>query len=465
MERRFAARMQQALDDAVVDPAVFRNVQPRLEKFVEPFAACLREVEQKKHARTYLNGLVSNLERKNVESIAYLHDQDRLPLQKFIGWSPWGERPLVGELVRQVGTELGEPDGVLVFDPSAHPKKGTESVGVQRQWCGRLGKVENCQVGVYLGYVSRQEHALVDVRLYLPQAWAKDKKRRAKAGVPKEVRFRTRHELALEMLDEHGSSLPHSWVAGDDEMGRSTRFRRALQGREQRYLLAVPCNTLVRDLDAAPPPYSGHGVRPQAPFERADRWAAAQPASAWTRIEVRAGEKGPVVVEASKARVTAKTERRRAGPQEILVVFRERQADGTIKHDYCLSNADWDTPLREFARVLKAEHRIEECLQRAKGEAGLSDYEVRTWRGWHHHQALALIATWFLTQETRRGKKVDASAYRAAASLLHRSTVTPSPGLRPNRIHLPHHDASPTTQRTSAPLSLEETQTLASVAS
>src|SRR5262245_51215356 len=139
--RRFEARMHRALNDAVVDPAVFRGLQPRLERFVEPFAACLREAEQKKHARTYLSGLVSNLERKNAESIAYLHDQERLPVQKFIGCSPWDERPLVCELVRQVGAELGEADGVLVFDPSAHPKKGSESVGVQRQWCGRLGKV------------------------------------------------------------------------------------------------------------------------------------------------------------------------------------------------------------------------------------------------------------------------------------------------------------------------------------
>src|SRR5262249_59305213 len=106
-----------------------------------------------------------------------------------------------------------------------------------------------------------------------------------------------------------------------------------------------------------------------------------------------------------KARAAAKTERRRTGPEEILVVFRERQADGTFKHDYCLSNATWDTTLSEFARVLKAEHRIEDCLERAKGEAGLSDYEVRTWRGWHHHQTLSLIATRVLTHETQPGKK------------------------------------------------------------
>jgi len=350
---------------------------------------------------------------------------------------------------------------VLVFDPSAHAKKGTASAGVQRQWCGRLGKVENCQVGVYLGYVSRQEHALVDVRLYLPQSWAKDKERRKKAGVPKEVRFRTRHQLALEMLDEHGSSLPHSWIAGDDEMGRSTRFRRDLRERNERYLLAVPCNTLVRDLDAPLPPYRGRGRRPQVPFGRADRWAAAQAANAWTTVEVRPGEKGPLVVEALKARVAAKTDRRRAGPEEVLVVFRERQADDTFKHDYCLSDACWDTPLTEFARVFKAEHRIEECLERAKGEAGLANYQVRTWRGWHHHQALSLIATWFLTQEARRGKKMDPSAHRAAAPLVHRWPVTTSAWLRPTRFYLPHRDTPSPTQRTSAPLSLEKTQTLA----
>jgi SRSO17 transposase len=360
---------------------------------------------------------------------------------------------------------LGEANGVLVFDPSAHPKKGTESVGVQRQWCGRLGKVENCQVGVYLGYVSSQEHALVDVRLYLSQSWAKDKKRRKKAGVPKELRFHTRHELALEMLDQDGSLLPHSWVAGDDEMGRSTRFRRDLQGRNERYLLAVPCNTLVRDLDASPPPYGGRGPHPQTPFTRADRWAAAQPANAWTTIEVRAGEKGPLTVQAMKVRVVAKTERRRPGPEEVLVVFREHQADNTFKHDYCLSNATWETPLTEFARVLNAEHRIEECLERAKGEAGLSDYEVRTWRGWHHHQTLSLIATWFLTKETRRGKNLDARAHCAAAPVVHRGPLTRGTGLWPKRFHLSYQHAPPSTQRTSAPLSLEESQTLAAITS
>jgi SRSO17 transposase len=122
------------------------------------------------------------------------------------------------------------------------------------------------------------------------------------------------------------------------------------------------------------------------------------------------------VVQAVKARVQAKTDRRRTSPEEILVVVRERQGDGSWKHDYYLSNASWQTALTEFVRVTKAEHRIEECLKRAKGEAGLADYEVRTWEGWHHHQALALIASWFLVEETRSGKKMDTGDHGSAAS-------------------------------------------------
>jgi SRSO17 transposase len=423
MERRFAARLEELLDDATVNPAVLQDMLPRLERFVEPFAVLLAATEQRVHMHEYLAGLVSDLKRKNVESIAYHHDQDRQVLQKFIGQMPWNHQPHLTELARQVGVEIGEADGVIVFDPSGFPKKGTESVGVQRQWCGRLGKVDNCQVGVYMGYVSRVEHTLVNMRLYLPAEWATDKKRRKKCGVPKEIRFQTRHELALDMLREQGSLLPHAWIAGDDEMGRSSRFRGTLRTLNERYLLAVPSNTLMRDCEAQPPTYSGHGQPPKVPFTRVDRWTAALPASVWQTIEVRPGDKGPLVVQMVKRRVLAKTERRRVGPEEILVVTREQQTDGTIKHDYYLSNAAIETPLLEFGRVTKAEHRIEECLKRAKSEAGLAEYQVRTWEGWHHHQTLSLLATWFLTQETRRGKKLDPSDHRSTASLGHRAAV------------------------------------------
>jgi len=410
MERRFAARRKQLLADAEVDPCLLRGVLPRLERFLDPFTALLQRSEQGQHARDYVAGLLSSLEYKNVESIAYLHDQEREPLQGFIGQSPWDHTPWFAELARQVGQQLGTPDGVLIFDPSAFPKKGKASVGVQRQWCGRLGKVENCQVGVYLAYVGSADHALVDVRLYLPRAWARDRQRRKAAGVPRAERFRTRHELALEMLDQRGGALPHTWISGDDELGRSGPFRRELRARQERYLLAVPSNTAVRDLAAPDPPYGGHGRRPSAPFQRVGRWCAALPEGAWETVEVRAGERGPITVQAVRALVQARTEGRVSDVAEALVVFREAQGDGTWKHDYLLSNAALGVPLAEYARVFKAQHRVEECLQRAKGEAGLADYEVRTWRGWYHHQALALTAAWFLTQEARRGKKMDTGA-------------------------------------------------------
>jgi SRSO17 transposase len=414
MERRYQVRLRDLLNEAVVAPDLLHGMLARLEAFVDPFVACLSRCKQRQLAQRYVAGLVSQVERKNVESIAYHYDQDRQALQKFIGQFTWDHRPLIGELVRQVGAAVGRPDGVIVFDPSAFPKKGTESVGVARQWCGRLGKIDNCQVGVFMGYASTEEHVVVDTRLYLPKAWARSRKRRAKCGVPPEVKFRTRHELSLEMLDEHGAALPHAWVAGDDEMGRSSGFRGELHTRQEHYLLAVPSNTLVRDLEVAAPAYQGFGRRPKSPFTRVDKLCATLPAAAWTTIDVRDGAKGPLVVEAAKFHVLAKTAPVE-GLSETLVVIRERQADGTMKHDYYLSNAPGDTALEEFARVAKAAHRIEECFQRAKGEAGLADYEVRTWRGWHHHQTLSLIATWFLILETQRGKKIDAGNYRSAS--------------------------------------------------
>ena len=435
MERRFGLRMEELLEDAVLDPRIPAGMLDRLERFVEPFAARLRSREQRQHAREYVAGLCSDVRRKSSETIAYLHDQDRQAMQKFIGQSPWDHRPLIAELAQQVGMELGEPDGVLVFDPSAFKKQGKDSVGVARQWCGRLGKIDNCQVGVYLGYVSRIEHALVDVRLYLNEEWAKDKPRRKKAGVPREIRFRTRHALALEMLAEHGKVLPHAWIAGDDEMGRSSAFRRELRGLGERYLLAVPSNTLVRDLNAEPPPYGGRGRHPQVPFMRVDRWCAALPKKAWMTIDVRDAARGPLVVQAVKTRVQAKTDRRRNGPEETLVILREVQDDGTMKHDYYLSNASAETPLAEFARVAKAEHRIEECLERAKGEAGLAQYQVRNWNGWHRHQTLSLLAAWFLTEEDLRGKKIHSGADGTQGSEDHRRSTPPRFRLRHSGLH------------------------------
>jgi SRSO17 transposase len=437
MERRFELRLEQLVEDAVLDPRIPNGMLDRLEQFVKPFTAIMESPEQQRHLWEYVAGLFSDVKRKNAEAIAYLHDQDRQAMQKFLGQTVWDDGMLIRELSRQIAVELGEPDGVLVFDPSAFKKQGKESVGVARQWCGRLGKIDNCQVGVYLGYASRKEHALVDVRLYLTKDWAKDKRRRRKCGVPPEIRFCTRHALALEMLAEHGARLPHGWIAGDDEMGRSSAFRRDLWGLGERYLLAVPSNTLVRDLQSPSPEYGGRGPHPRVPFSRVDRWCQALPKNAWTTVDVRDGARGPLVVEAVKTRVRAKTDRRRNGPEEVLVVLREKQSDGAMKHDYYLSNAAAETPLAEFARVAKAEHRIEECLERAKSDAGLAQYQVRNWLGWNHHQTLSLLATWFLTQEDRRGKKIHPGAHGANGSNDNCRAVVSRPRLRLSRVYPP----------------------------
>ena len=407
MERRFEVRKQEILKETDIKPQVVDGMMKRLEQFAQPFIAMFGRREPKENAQMYMSGLLSDLERKNVESIAYRYDRSREALQKFIGQAPWDHQPLQQELARQIGVEIGQADGVIVFDPSGHKKCGNDSVGVQRQWLGRLGKVDNGQVGIYMGYASCEEHALVDQRLYLPKDWANDKARRKKCGVPKDIRYQTRHQLALDMLENNREFLPHQWIAGDDEMGRSSGFRRDLRELNERYLLAVPSNSGIRDMESEPPLYDGKGRPPKQPFKRVDKWCDSLSEDAWTRIEVRDGEKGPLMTEIVKCRVVARTERgREDGSEEVLVVTRTKESSGTMKHDYYLSNAPVDTPLEELARVVKAEHRIEDCLKRAKSEAGLSDYEVRTWAGWHHHQILSLIALWFLIVETRRGKKI-----------------------------------------------------------
>jgi SRSO17 transposase len=455
MERRFELRKEAMLAECEVAPQVFGGVLDRLTKFVEPYAELLTQPAQRQHTAEYVSGLVSDLKRKNVESIAYRHDQDRRNLQHFIGCAEWDHQPLMMELARQVGEELGEEDGVIVIDPSAFPKQGKRSVGVARQWCGRLGKVDNCQVAVYMGYVSRKGHALVNTRLYLPREWTNDRTRCKAAGVPRGVRFQTRHQHGLEMLDEQGHLLPHAWIAGDDEMGRNSRFRSDLHAAGERYLVAVPCDMLIRDLDAEPPEYQGRGRIPKVPFQRVDRWRDSLSEDAWTRIDVRDGEKGPLKIEAATCRVQAKIKQRVMKYEETLLVICSLDDEGVTKYDFYFSNAPRGTPTKEFARVALAAHRIEEAIKRSKSETGLSHYEVRNWRGWHHHQVLSLVATWFLVCESRRGKKMDPGDYCATDSRWHRHAPASCLAVRHADQNRPQQNTSLAPKRRSSLLPLQ----------
>lgn len=457
MDRRFEVRKREMLAECEVAPEIFEGVQNRMNEFIQPFANLMRLAAQREHASGYVGGLVSDLERKNIESIAYRLDQDRRNLQHFIGSAEWDQQPLFIELGKQVGQELGEEDAVIVFDPSAFAKQGKQSVGVARQWSGRQGKVDNCQVAVYMGYISRIDHQLVNTRLYLPEEWTSDRKRMRAAGVPKEIRFKTRHALALEMLDEQGYLLPHAWIAGDDEMGRTTHFRRDLNDRGEQYLLAVPGNTAVRDLQATPPPYGGHGSNPKTPFVQIHEWRDALDKGQWTRISVRDGEKGPLEIEVVACPVQTKIKRRMMLYDEVLVIVRCLDENGITKYDFYLSNAPSNTPLKEFARVAVSAHRIEEAIKRGKSQAGLADYEVRNWRGWHHHQILSLMATWFLTRETQSGKKNHACNHDPSDPRWDSHVVTSGLQLQHAYSNCSEQDSTIDTKRRSSILSLQKT--------
>ncbi len=427
MTPAWAQRQEALLSDCIVSPDVFASIVDRLCDFVVPYQHALETEAGKRHVHLYLAGLLSHLDRKNAEKIAALVDVERLVIQAFIGTAPWDHRPLIKVLVGQVVDQLGEPDGVIAFDPSSFPKRGTHSVGVKRQWCSHRGKVDNCQVGVYMGYVSRHDHALLDFRLSLPEEWARDEQRRQECHVPEAVSYRTRHEQCLEMLDLWGEQVPHGWVTGDDELGRHTRFRQQLRERGERYVLGVPCTTTVRDLEAPLPAYQGRGRRPKALWHSVSAWRHALDPDGWTRLTVRDGEKGPVEIEMVTRRVQTRLERKRTGPHEWLVVTRRPLADeGALAgksspdaHDqdarygyrYYLTPTDVakedleEPSLMELARVIKPGTCIEASFQRGKGEAGMDAYQVRTWEGWHHHMALTLIAVWFLISETHRGQQ------------------------------------------------------------
>ena len=227
----------------------------------------------------------------------------------------------MAELRAHVGEELAAPGGVVVVDGSAFPKKGTESCGVARQWCGRLGKVDNCQVGVFLAYAAAGGYAPLDRRLYLPKEWAGDEARRQKCHVPPEVAFREKWQIALDLLDRSLPGLAHGWIAGDDEFGRASEFRAALRQRKERYVLDVPCNTTVRDLERRRPPGPGgrQGLVPKVPFVRADGLGGDPAGVAMGAGDARSAgpvEKGPLLGRCDggvRVRAKARRGRGRAG--------------------------------------------------------------------------------------------------------------------------------------------------------
>jgi SRSO17 transposase len=391
---------QVLVGDATLTPETVEDCRDRLTRFLQRYLPRFARVEQRHNATLVVRGLISGLERKTCEPIAIEAGLPRKPIQFFVGAGKWDDEAVMVELRSHVREELAEPDGVVVIDPSAFPKKGTESCGVGRQWCGRLGKVDNCQVGVFLAYAATAGYAPLDRRLYLPKDWAADTVRRTKCHVPPAIKFQEKWQIVLDLLDRSLPGLAHGWIVGDDEFGRVSEFRAALRRRRERYVLDVPCNTLIRDLQRRRPRrlHAGRGRKREVPFQRVDAWAKSQPESRWVRLTVRDGEKGPLQVDALTTQVLAKQEGR-IGPEERLIVMRPV---GETRIDYALSNADGEIPLSEPIRAQRQRHRVEEFFEAGNGEAGLDHYEVRSWIGWHHHMTLSMLAMWFLCLERRR---------------------------------------------------------------
>jgi SRSO17 transposase len=366
-----------------------------LAAFLRPYQSQVQRAEQQQHLKVYVEGLVSGVERKSIEPIATAHGLYRRPLQHFVGAGKWSNDQVRDQMCRHVVQEIGNAAGVLILDGSGVHKQGNESVGVARQYCGRLGKIDNCQVGIYVAYSTPRGFTLLQSDIYLPQEWIDDPVRREKTYVPADVQFRTNWQIADDLLKGLCPHVPHAWIVGDDEYGRPTEFRDRLADRGERYLLEVPCSTVVR----RPSNWPGRAQKWSSVRRRKDR----HPAKKWKLLTIRDGDKGPIEVRAFCTRVQTK---RNGAParQETLLVMQALRGGQTW---YFLAPKDAPLDAAELVGVAAHRHHIEQAFAFAKGECGLAHYEVRSWVGWQHHMTLSMLALWFLTLERRRlGKKL-----------------------------------------------------------
>jgi SRSO17 transposase len=354
--------------------------------------------EPRARAVGYVRSLMAPLERKNGWTISEATGA-RSPdsVQWLLTGADWDPDLLRDDLRRWVAEELGDPSGVLVVDDTGFLKKGSKSAGVQRQYSGTAGRIENCQIGVFLAYATPAGRTLLDRELYLPKSWTDDRERCAEAGISAEVGFATKPELAETMLHRAlDAGVPAAWVTGDEAYGQVSALRRALVERGMSYVLAVPANQRVH-------PAAGGGGVSEGPWRegRIDAAVAALDPRCWTTITVGAGAKGPRTYRWARARVRPLPAQR--GEPEHWLLARRSLTDPTDLA-YYLAAAPARTPLRELARIAGVRWAIEETFQTAKNEVGLDHYQVRRYPGWYRHITLAMLAHAFLTI-TRAGTR------------------------------------------------------------
>jgi len=377
------------------------------------YAPLFQRQEQRDWAAQYLRGLLSALPRKSIEPMVLaLVGADRNAvrgMQQFLSAGPWDDDALLRRHWQEVEQTLGGDDGVLTLDGSDFPKQGQESVGVKRQYCGEVGKRANCQAGVFLGYASARGYTLLDRRLYLPEEWVADAAhaaRRDACGIPAETVFQTKPALGGAMIAavRQAGTLRCRWVACDEGFGRDTALLDQIAGLGLWYYAEVPHDTRVwRDRPAtAVPAWSGRGrkptrarvVDPGAAPQTVAEVAAALPACAWSRRGIKEGSKGPIAADCALRRVVAVRDGL-PGPA-VWLVLRRNPETGELKT--YLANAPAETPQATLVRLSGMRWSIARCFEEGKQHLGLGDYEVRSWRGWHHHTTLVILAHFFLVR-------------------------------------------------------------------
>jgi SRSO17 transposase len=384
------------------------------------FHALFQRREQRKWSAFYLQGQLAELERKTVEPMVLaLRGPDLAAVragQQFLGEGAWEDEPILVRHQQLVAESLGEADGVVIVDGSGFPKQGTHSVGVAPQYCGALGKIANCQQGVFAAYVSRKGYTFLDRRLYMPEVWFDDAHAalRQRYGVPPERRFQTEPQLALEMVQGlvERAAVPFRWVVADEHYGMSPEFLDGVAVTGKWYFAEVPASTKVWIGEPRiEPPGAGSLGRPRkyarvaagTPRAAEVRQIAAQlPARVWRRYPIKEGSKGPIAADFAFVRGT-RARRGRPGLGGWLIVRRSLSGEQELK--YFLSNAPASCSHLALVRGRGLRWPVETALEEAKGELGMDHYETRTWRGWHHHMTQTFLAHHFLVRLRLQLKK------------------------------------------------------------
>jgi SRSO17 transposase len=383
------------------------------------FADLFGRKEPRSQAVKYTRGLIASVERSSTWQIAEATG-DRIPdaTQRLLYRVDWDADAARDRLQQFVIETYGDPDGIGVVDETGFLKKGAFSVGVQRQYSGTAGRIENCQIGVFLSYASSHGHVFLDRRLYLPQSWCADQKRCDRAKVPASVIFQTKDQLARAML-EHAwaQGVPMRWVTGDEVYGDAATLRDSIAAHGRLYVLAVRSNTVVwleRPRLVEPtqkrygPPATDLVLAADAPpLTSVAAIVSSWPDSAWQRLTIADGEKGPRTYDWA-CRCVVEPRQSMPGPDGWLLA--RRSISDPTEIAYYLSNAPDGTPLQTMARVASARYTVEQCIEEAKGDAGLDAYQIRHWQSWHRHITLSMMAhAWLASIRDKEAKKGDAS--------------------------------------------------------